>query len=88
METLDLSNLNGNTDDRYMKMWLKLLDSFSLNSKTLWKKEELPLTSAFSFSNNVFKRCLLLMCQNKYLWSNGLKAAFVRISCTKEKSRI
>ena len=26
----------------------------------------------FSFSNNVFKSCLLLMRQNEYLWSKGL----------------
>ena len=28
--------------------------------------------SNFSFSHNVFKSCLLLMCQNEYLWSKGL----------------
>ena len=28
--------------------------------------------SNFSFSHNVFKNCLLLMCQNEYLWSKGL----------------
>ena len=29
--------------------------------------------SNFSFSHNVFKSCLLLMRQNEYLWSKGLK---------------
>ena len=28
--------------------------------------------SKFSFSHNVFKTCLLLMCQNEYLKSRGL----------------
>ena len=35
-------------------------------------KEKLLITSNFSFSHNVFKRCLLLLCQNEYLWTKGL----------------
>ena len=31
------------------------------------------VTSSFSFFHNVFKSCLMLMCQNEYLWSKGLK---------------
>ena len=31
------------------------------------------ITSNFSFSHNVFKNSLLLMHQNEYLWSEGLK---------------
>ena len=30
----------------------------------------------FSFSHNVFKSFLLLMCQNEYLWSKGLLNKF------------
>ena len=37
--------------------------------KTLWEKEKFLQTRNFSFSHNVFKSCLLLMCQNEYLWS-------------------
>ena len=33
------------------------------------EKEEI----AGNFSHNVFKNCLLLMRQNEYLWSKGLK---------------
>ena len=36
------------------------------------KKEILLVMSNFSFSHNVFKSCVLLMCQNEYLWSKGL----------------
>ena len=43
-----------------------------IESKTLCEKEELLLMSNFSFSHNVFKSCLLLMCQNECLWSKGL----------------
>ena len=38
-------------------------------------KEKLLITSNFFFSNNVFKSCLLLMCQNEFLWSKGLKSS-------------
>ena len=31
------------------------------------------MMSNFSFSHNVFKSCLLLIRQNEYLWSKGLK---------------
>ena len=36
---------------------------------------DLPIlgSSNFSFSHNVFKSCLLLMRQNEYLWSKGLR---------------
>ena len=46
--------------------------SYLTELKTLWEKEKLLVTSNFSFSHNVFKSCLLLMCQNEYLWSKGL----------------
>ena len=40
--------------------------------KTLWEKEKLLVTSNFSFSNDVFKNCLLLS-RNEYLRSTGIK---------------
>ena len=46
--------------------------SYLIELKTLREKEKLLVTSNFSFSNNVFKSCLLLMRQNEYLWSKGL----------------
>ena len=39
----------------------------------MWEKEKLLVTSKFFFSHNVLKSCLLLMRQNEYLWSKGLK---------------
>ena len=39
----------------------------------MWEMEKLLVTSNFSFSHNVFKTCLVLMRQNEYLWSKGLK---------------
>ena len=45
--------------------------SYLIEHKTLWVKEKLLVTSNFSFSHNVFKSYLLLMCQNEYLWSKG-----------------
>ena len=35
-------------------------------------KGEIAPMHIFSFSNNVFKSCLLLMDQNEYLWTKGL----------------
>ena len=37
----------------------------------MWEKKILLVTSNFFFSHNVFKSWLLLMRQNKYLWSKG-----------------
>ena len=37
------------------------------------EKEKLLFTSNFSYSHNVFKSCQLLMRQNEYLWSKGLR---------------
>ena len=34
--------------------------------QTLWKKEKLLVTSNFTFSHNVFRRCLLLMSEHIY----------------------
>ena len=48
--------------------------SYLIELKTLWEMEKLLVMSNFSFSHNVFKSCLLLMCQNEYLWSKGLNA--------------
>ena len=48
--------------------------NYLIQKKALWEKEKLLVTSNFSFSHNVFKSCLLLMHQNEYLWSKGLRA--------------
>ena len=48
--------------------------------KTLWEKEKLLVTSNFSFSHNVFKSCLVLMCQNENLWSKGLTSILFTFS--------
>ena len=37
------------------------------------KGEIFLFMSNFSFSHNVFESCLLLMLQNEYLWSKGLR---------------
>ena len=38
-----------------------------IETKTLWEKEKLLVTSNFSFSHNVFNSCLVLMSQNEDL---------------------
>ena len=38
--------------------------------------------SNFSFSHNVFNNCLLLMRQNEYLWSKGLKMLYLTTTDT------
>ena len=66
------------------KLWYNVnnIDKWGYNylmeMKTLWEKEKLLVTSNFSSSHNVFKSCLLLMCQNEYLWSKGLKLCTTR----------
>ena len=45
--------------------------SYLIELKTLWEKEKLLIMSSFSFFQNVFKSCLLLMRKNEYLWSKG-----------------
>ena len=47
-------------------------------------KEELLVTSNFSFSHNVCKSCLLLMRQNKSLWSKGLIQCFLSFAPAKQ----
>ena len=41
------------------------------------EKKNLLVTGNFFFSQNVFKNCLLSMCQNEYLWSKGLNSLFI-----------
>ena len=48
--------------------------------KTLWEKKKLLGTSNLFFSNNVFKSCLLFICQNEYLLSKGLNMDKSKIS--------
>ena len=35
-------------------------------------KEEIALYKQFLLFPQCFQKCLLLMCQNEYLWSNGI----------------
>ena len=48
--------------------------NYLIEYKTFREMEKLLVTSNFSFIHNVFKSCLSLMHQNKYLWSKGLRA--------------
>ena len=52
----------------------------------MWTKEKLLVTSNFSFSHVVFKSCLLLMGQNEYLWSKGLKCSVILIYSVHKRS--
>ena len=52
--------------------------NYLIELKTLSEKEKLLITSNFFFSHNAFKSCLLLTCQNEYLWSKGLKVGIVQ----------
>ena len=47
--------------------------NYLIGQKTLCEKEKLLVTNNFFFSHNVFKSCLLLIRQNEYDWSKGLK---------------
>ena len=46
---------------------------YMIELKTWWEKEKLLFMSNFSFPHLVFKSCLLLMHQNKYLWTRRLR---------------
>ena len=48
---------------------------YPIEWKRLWEKQKLLVTSNCSFSHNVFKSCLLVMCQYEYLLSNRLTLA-------------
>ena len=60
-----------------IKIWCKKMDKWGykylIEWKALWEKEKLLITSNFFFSLDVYKSCLLLMRQNEYLWSKGLR---------------
>ena len=58
--------------DMMSKIWTNGDTVHLIELNTWWEKEKLLLTSNFSFSHNVFKGCLFLMCQNEYLSSKGL----------------
>ena len=55
------------------KIWTNGGYNYLIEWNTLWEKEKLLVTSNFSVFHNVFKSCLLLMCQNEYLWSKELR---------------
>ena len=54
----------------------KWVYNYLIELKALREKKKPLVTSNFSFSNNVFKSCLLLMRQNEYLWSTRIKKTF------------
>ena len=43
-------------------------NNYLIEWKTWWEKEK----RAISLFHNVFKSCLVLICQNEYLWSKGI----------------
>ena len=49
-------------------MGIQISDS---EEKSVGKGEIAPYEQFLTFSHNVFKSCLLLLCQNEYLWSKG-----------------
>ena len=51
---------------------LKMAESSRKGWKTLWKKEELLVTSKFAFSHSVFKRLVLQTRKNKGLFGKRL----------------
>ena len=66
------------------KIWTNGDTIIILSKKTLWEKEKMLFTSNFSFAHNVFKSCLMLICQNEYQWSKGLNDDF----CPERKENI
>ena len=73
----DMPILDSSSSAADKNMMSKILTNggynFLIEQKTLWEKEKLLFTSNFFFSHNVFKSCQLLMRQNEYLWSKGLR---------------
>ena len=47
-------------------------NKYHIGLKTFWEKEELLVTSNFSFSHNVFYSYISLVCQNVALCGNGI----------------
>ena len=52
--------------------WTKMAKGNPKEWKTLWEKENLLITSKFSFSHSVFKRPVLHTRKNKSLFGRGL----------------
>ena len=74
MPILDSSNSAANKDTMSKKNGQLLIQLSDWVENIVGKKEKLLIMNNFSLSHKVFKRCLLLMHQNEYLWSKGLKS--------------
>ena len=76
MPILGFSNSAANKDmsPKYGQMGLQLSDWV----ENIVGKGKLLVTSNLSFSHNVFKSCLYLICQNEYLWSKRLNVRQLR----------
>ena len=48
-----------------------------LSRKHCWKRMNCSIRTFSPLSHNIFKSCLLLMRQNEYLWSKGLRSGVV-----------
>ena len=68
MPILDSSSSTTNKD-MMSKIWTNGDSQISNRVENIVGKGKLLVTSNFSFSHNVFKSCLFLMCQNEYMWS-------------------
>ena len=63
MSILGSSNSTANKDMMAkIHVWTNGGQNYLLEKKTLWEKEKFLVTSNFSFSHNIFKTNLLLMC--------------------------
>ena len=76
---LILGYSNSETNKNMMpKIWTNGVQLSDCGENIVRKAEiachkKLLVTSNFLFTHNVFKSCLLLMRQNEYLWSKGLR---------------
>ena len=52
--------------------WMKMAESYGNRYKTLGEKEQLLVTSNFSFSHSIFKRLVLQTRKNQGLFGKGL----------------
>ena len=65
----------GSPIQQQIKIWCQKYEQMGMQLsdwvENIVEKEKLLIMSNFFFSHNVLKSCLLFMCQNEYLWSNG-----------------
>ena len=71
----NLGSSNSTTNNGMMsKVWTDGDTVIWFSRKHRGKRRKLLVTSNFFFPHNVFKRCLLLMRQNEYLWRKGVNS--------------